>query len=165
MHCITFAFLTMFHALYIYVFSMLKSCVLVELDWVEPMMFLLLHVTCSCIFHAYVHLFSIFLIFILLVLFYLSLFLSLSLSLSLSLFLSVSLRMAPKRKSAPSQNPLCSGAASSSDPTSPSVRFRDDKACQDFSENFSRRSIHSEHQVILSDFFDIDLPTVIYSRG
>ena len=27
------------------------------------------------------------------------------------------------------------------------------------------RSIHSERQIILSDFFDIDLPTVIYSRG
>ena len=65
---------------------MLKSCVLVGLDWVEPMMFLLLHVTCSCIFHAYIHLFSIFLIFILLVLFYLSLSLSLSLSPSLSFF-------------------------------------------------------------------------------
>ena len=40
------------------VFYMLKSCVLVVLDWVEPMIFLLLHVTCSCIFHAYVPLFS-----------------------------------------------------------------------------------------------------------
>ena len=56
---------------------MLKWCVLVGLDWVEPMMFLLLHVTCSCIFHAYIHLFSIFLIFILLVLFCFSLSLSL----------------------------------------------------------------------------------------
>ena len=33
---------------------MLKSCVLVGLDWAEHMMFLLLHVTCSCIFHAYI---------------------------------------------------------------------------------------------------------------
>ena len=33
---------------------MLKACVLVGLDWAKPMMFLLLHVTCSCIFHAYV---------------------------------------------------------------------------------------------------------------
>ena len=32
-------------------------------------------------------------------------------------------------------------------------------------ENFSRRGIHSECQVILSNFFNIDLPTVIYSRG
>ena len=36
------------------VFIMLKACVLVGLDWAEPMMFLLLHVTCSYIFHAYV---------------------------------------------------------------------------------------------------------------
>ena len=36
------------------VFTILKWCVLVGLDWVELMMFLLLHVTCSCIFHAYV---------------------------------------------------------------------------------------------------------------
>ena len=32
-------------------------------------------------------------------------------------------------------------------------------------ENFSRRGIHSERQVILSDFSDIDLPTVTHSRG
>ena len=32
-------------------------------------------------------------------------------------------------------------------------------------ENFSRRGIHSECQVILSNFFNIDLPTVIYSKG
>ena len=36
------------------VFIMLKACVLVGLDWAEPMMFLLLHVTYSYIFHAYV---------------------------------------------------------------------------------------------------------------
>ena len=36
---------------------MLKACVLVGLDWGEPMMFLLLHVTCSCIFHTYVLIF------------------------------------------------------------------------------------------------------------
>ena len=34
-----------------------------------------------------------------------------------------------------------------------------------FSENFSRRGIHSESQVILSDFADIDLPSVIHSKG
>ena len=34
---------------------------LVGLEWAESMMFLLLHVTCSCIFHAYIPLFSIFL--------------------------------------------------------------------------------------------------------
>ena len=34
---------------------------LVGLDWVESMIFLLLHVICSCIFHAYVPFFSFFL--------------------------------------------------------------------------------------------------------
>ena len=32
-------------------------------------------------------------------------------------------------------------------------------------ENFCRGGIHSECQVILSNFSDTDLPTVIYSRG
>ena len=85
--------------------------------------------------------------------------------LSLSLFLLVSLRMTPKHKSIPSRNPLCSRAASSSNPTPSSVWFLDEKACQDFSENFSRSGIHSEHQVILSNFSDRDLPTIIYCRG
>ncbi|KAL0012617.1 hypothetical protein SO802_007725 [Lithocarpus litseifolius] len=69
-----------------------------------------------------------------------------------------------------SQNPFRSGATSSSDPTPSnptpsSVWFRDDKARQDFSKTFSRHGIHSKRQVVLSDFFDTDLPTVIYSRG
>ena len=53
MHCITFAFLTMFMN-FRCVFTLLQWCVLVGLDWAKPMMFLSLHVTCSCIFHAYV---------------------------------------------------------------------------------------------------------------
>ena len=76
--------------------------------------------------------------------------------------------MAPKRKSTPSRNPLHSEAASSSpfaDFTPSHVRFRDEKARTDFLENFSRCSIHLERQVILSDFSDTNLPTVIYSRG
>ena len=73
--------------------------------------------------------------------------------------------MAPKCKSAPSRNHFRFEASSSSDPTPSYVRFCDDKACQDSLENFSRCDIHSERQVILSDFFDIDLPTVIHSRG
>ena len=36
---------------------------------------------------------------------------------------------------------------------------------KDFSENFSRRGVHSERQVILSDFSDTDLPIVIHNRG
>ena len=91
----------------------------------------------------------------------------------LPLFLSfspsyVSCVMAPKRKSTPSQNPLPSGASSSSIPSNPtpsSVKFHDEKAKSDFFENFSRCSIHSKCQVILSNFSDTDLPTVIYSRG
>ena len=72
--------------------------------------------------------------------------------------------MAPKCKFTPSQNSLHSGKSISSfDPTPSHVWFRDDKAQKDFSENFSRRGIHLEHQVILSDFSDTDLPTVIYS--
>ena len=61
-----------------YVLTMLKSCVLVGLDWAEPMVFLLLHVTYSCIFHAYVPFFFYLIhIDLYLVLFYLSLSLSL----------------------------------------------------------------------------------------
>ena len=39
------------------------------------------------------------------------------------------------------------------------------KAQKDFSKNYSRWGIHLEHQVILSDFFNTDLPTVIYNPG
>ena len=73
--------------------------------------------------------------------------------------------MAPKHKSAPSRNPLHFKASFSSDPTPSHVRFHDDKAHQDFSENFPRRGIHSECQVVLSDFSNTNLPTVINSRG
>ena len=73
--------------------------------------------------------------------------------------------MAPKRKSIPAWNPLRSGASSSSNPTISHIRFRDDDAFKAFSENFSRRGIHSERQVILSDFADTDLPSVIHNRG
>ena len=73
--------------------------------------------------------------------------------------------MAPKRKSTPARNPLHSGASSSSDPTLSHIRFCDDDAFKAFSENFSRRGIHSKRQVILMDFADIDLPSVIHSRG
>ena len=72
--------------------------------------------------------------------------------------------MAPKRKTTMSQNPLHS-EASSSDSTPFHVRFHDEKACQDFSDNFSKHDIHSEFHVILSDFFDTTLLTVIHRRG
>ena len=85
-------------------------------------------------------------------------------SLSLSLFLALVCSMAPKHKSTPSQNLLCSGA-SSFDPTSSHVRFRDEKAKSNFSENFARHGIHSKRQVVLLDFFDTNLPTINYNRG
>ena len=91
-------------------------------------------------------------------------FLLLSLSLSLSLSQLVC-SMAPKKsKSTPSRNPFRSGA-STSDSTSSHIRFRDEKARQDFLKNLSRRDIHSKRQVILSDFSDTILPTIIYNRS
>ena len=91
----------------------------------------------------------------------------------LPLFLSfspfyVSCVMAPKRKSIPSWNPLHSEESSSSSPSDPTpshVWFLDEKAKSDFLENFTWRGIHSDCQVVLSDFSDIDLHTVIHSRG
>ena len=91
-------------------------------------------------------------------------FLIVFLSLPFFLFMLV-ICMAPKRKSTPAQNPLHSGASSSSDPSPSNVRFRDDDAFKAFSENFSRRGIHLERQVILLDFADTDLPSIIHNRG
>ena len=87
-----------------------------------------------------------------------------SLFLPLNLFTLI-VSMAPKRKSTPARNPLHSGGSSSTDPSPSNVRFHDDDAFKAFLENFSRRGIHSECQVILSDFVDTDLPSVIHSRG
>ena len=127
-----------------------------RLGWAHD--FFCLHVTCSCIFmHMYLHFF---------IFQYIDVFGAFQrVSLSPSLFLLVSCFMPPKRKSTPSQNPLRFRPSSSSDPTPSHVRFCDEKACKDFSENFSTPGIHSECQVILSDFFDTNLPTVIYSKG
>ena len=86
-------------------------------------------------------------------------------SLSLSLSLEIVCVMAPKCKSTPSQNPFRSRASSSSNPTPSHVWFRDDKVRKDISENFSKRGIHSERQVILLDFPDTNISTVIYSQG
>ena len=80
----------------------------------------------------------------------------------------VSCIMTPKRKSTPSQNPLRSRASSSSYPSYPTpshVQFHDEVAKSNFLEYFSRRGIHLERQVILLDFFDTDLPTIIHSEG
>ena len=86
-----------------------------------------------------------------------------SLFLPLNLFTLV-VSMAPKCKSTSTRNLLCSSASSSTNP-SPTVRFRDDDAFKAFSENFSRWGIHSERQVVLSDFANTDLPFVIHSMG
>ena len=83
----------------------------------------------------------------------------------LFLFLVLVCSMAPKCKSTSSQSPLHSKASSSSDPTPSSIRFHDDEARKDFLENFCRQGIHSERQVILLDFSNTDLPTVIHSKG
>ena len=57
--------------------------------------------------------------------------------LSLPLFLfTLDVSMAPKRKSIPARNPLHSGASSSSDFASLSLRFHDENARKDFLENF-----------------------------
>ena len=73
--------------------------------------------------------------------------------------------MAPKRKSTPARNPLRFDASSSTDPSPSTVRVRDNDAFKAFLENFSRRGIHSERQVVLLNFADTDLPSVIHSRG
>ena len=66
------------------VLYLLQCCALVGLDWVEPMMYLCLHVTYSCIFmHTYLSV-SVFVIF-----YHVDAFLIVSLSLLLSLFLTL----------------------------------------------------------------------------
>jgi len=108
---------------------------------------MLMHFSCMCTFvsiYYYIELFGAYLY----------------VSFSPSLFLALVCSMAPKRKSTPSWNPLRFGA-SSSDSTPSYVRFCDEKAKSDFSENISRQGIHSEHQVSLLDFSDIDISTVI----
>ena len=91
-------------------------------------------------------------------------FLIVSLSLLLFLFMLV-VSMAPKHKSTSSQNPLHSGASFSSKSTPSHLQFHDKDVQKDFSENFSRRGVHSKHRVIPANFVDTDLPTVIHSRG
>ena len=100
---------------------------LLGLDWVLPLMLLNSHVTCLCIFHAYVLFFPILSMCCVL--------LSLSLSLSLS---RIDYVMAPKQhKSTPAQNPLQGSRSSSSNPFIPfHIRFHDKKAKMDFFENF-----------------------------
>ena len=85
------------------------------------------------------------------------------------LFLSLldRLRLAPKRKSNLTQNPFHSSPSLSSNlPVPPfHVQFRDEKAHQDFFENFSKCGVHPEHYVILLDFSNTPLSDVIHTRG
>ena len=84
---------------------------------------------------------------------------------SLPLFLfTLVVSMAPKRKSTLVRNPLHSRASSSFDFAPFSLQFCDDNAHKAFSDNFSRRGVHLECQVILADFANTDLPTVIHSQ-
>ena len=139
---------------------MLNCCVLLGLDWAEPMIVFLFACHMFMHFHAYVSSFLYILIY------WCVWYFSACHSFSLSLSLLVSCIMSPKRKSTLSQNPLCFGASTSSFDLTPShVWFHDDKAWKDFSKKFCQQGIHSERQVILLDFSNTDLPTVIHSRG
>ena len=149
-----FCIFTMFHA-FRCVFYVGTLCVgRFGLGWALDEIFvtchMIMHYSCIRSFHF------LFVTFCWLVLFCLSSFLFLS-------FLDI-LCMAPKHKTTTSRNPF-HFKASSFDSTPFHVRFRDEKARQDFSENFSKRGIHSECRVILSDFSDTTLPTVIHSWG
>ena len=73
--------------------------------------------------------------------------------------------MALKRKSALSRNSLRSEASSSSNHTPSSIQFHVKDARKNFSKNFSQQGVHLECRVILSDFSDTDLPTVIHGQG
>ena len=85
------------------------------------------------------------------------------LSPSLSFFRLVCSMASKKSKSTLSWN-LLHSRASNSDSTTSHIRFCDEKAQTDFLENFYQRGINSECKVILSNFSDTDLPTVIYCR-
>ena len=112
---------TIFHAFScVFVF---ETCVLVGLDWVEPMMQLFLarhmfmHISCINTL-SFLSLYSFVIVF------------------CHFLFLLDRLHIAPKRKSTLAWNPL--GFGSSSDLPTPllHVQFHDGKAQQDFLENF-----------------------------
>jgi len=163
MQCITFSFLTVIHAFYMCAYYVKMLCVgRIGLGWTHDVFTIACHIfthfSCICTFIYFYFYFDI----------DLCCCFSACLSFSPFFFLSVSCSMAPKRKSTPSRNSLHSEASSSfslADSTPSYIWFRDDKACKDFSENFSRCSIHSKHQVILLDFSDTDLSIVIYSKS
>ena len=114
--------------------------------------------------HAHAFFMHTYLLFSILLILICAWYFSVCLSPSLSFFRLVCSMASKKSKSTPSWNSLSSWA-STSDSTPSLVRFRDEKAHTDFSENFSWCGIHLECRVVLSDFFDTDLPTIIYNRG
>ena len=72
--------------------------------------------------------------------------------------------MAPK-KSILSKNPICHGSFPSFSFPLDSLQFHDKKAWDDFFENFSDREVHSERQVILSNFPNTPLLDAFSSQG
>ena len=154
MHCIPFAFSQCF--MHLAMCLNVENYVLLGLDWVEPMIHFFAR-------HIFLHFSCIHTLFFSIVGTLLWFFFFFCFSPSLPLSLLDRLHMAPKRKSTPSRNLLCS-STSSSDPTPTHVWFCDRKAHQDFLENFSKHGIHLERRVVLSDFSDIALPTIIHSQ-
>ena len=116
MHCIALAFSQYFIHLDVCLF--IENCVLLGLDWVEPIMqfllacHMLMHISCICTF-SFPSLYSLMIVW--------SVF---------SLSLSDRLCMTPKHKSTPTRNPFRFGSSSSSDPIVPllHVQFSDEKA-------------------------------------
>ena len=80
------------------------------------------------------------------------------------LLVTLVVSMAPKHKSTLDRNPLHFGASSSSNHAPFSLRFCNNDTCKAFSKDFSWRGIHSERRVVLGQFADTDLPTVIHSQ-
>ena len=146
MHCIPFGFSQCFMNLDLCFFVEKLSIDRFGLGWTHDAIFFCISHVHAFFMYTYPF-FSIFWYSVVMVLF----------CLSPSLPFLDSLSMAPKRKPTPSQNPLRS-RASSSNPTPFHIQFCDEKGCQDFLENFSKRGIHSECCVILPDFFYTTLP-------
>ena len=114
---------------------------LLGLDWAESIMFFFLLYTSHA--HAFSCIRSLHSVYVLYIFELFGAFLIVSFFPLFILFTLV-VSMAPKRKSTLSQNPLCFGASSSSDPTPSHIRFRDEDARKDLLENFSRRGVHSK---------------------
>ena len=120
-------------------------------------------ITFACHMFMHSHAYVLYIQYIVILFYCLGLF-QLSLSPSFS-SVCVSLLLWPPNANLLRLGTLCFGASTYSNPTPFSIWFCDKKAKSDFFENFSRWGVHSECQVILLDFSDTYLPTVICSRG